>query len=171
MNLTGRLTLSSMLIVNRQFEISPIAQSTLVDNLSLQLEDRDTGAVKSYPGGLFLRLELEVNRGRHCISIAGPTTALGDVLDQIKGYHRHSKEYKRQQKAQRQRNTTRPGKSESGEAMNRRRRPTRRSLGMFLFRRFRDSGLISIDQVARTHELRRLSLMLDGKRAMAEYRE
>lgn len=99
MSLTrGILTLSSVFIVDGQFEVSPVAQPTLGDNLSLQLENRDTGAIEDYPGGLFLRLELEVDRGRHCISIAGPTGVLGDVIrSDFKGYHWRGNEYKQQE--------------------------------------------------------------------------
>lgn len=91
------LTLSSMFIVDGQLKVSPIAQPTLGDNLSLQLENRDTGAVEDYPGGLFLGLELEVDRGRHCISIAGPTGVLGEVIRSRLRGTTGGNEYRRQE--------------------------------------------------------------------------
>lgn len=86
-----------MFIVDGQLKVSPIAQPTLGDNLSLQLENRDTGAVEDYPGGLFLGLELEVDRGRHCISIAGPTGVLGEVIRSRLRGTTGGNEYRRQE--------------------------------------------------------------------------
>lgn len=48
-NFQKLLTFSSIFIVDRQLEVSPVTQSTLIDNFSFQFEDRDTGAIKSHP--------------------------------------------------------------------------------------------------------------------------
>jgi len=55
-------TFFGVLIVDGQLKVRPVTQSTLADDLSLQLEDRNTGAIESYPRRLFLGLEFEMNR-------------------------------------------------------------------------------------------------------------
>lgn len=55
-------TFFGVLIVDGQLEVGPVTQSTLADDLSLEFKDRYTSAIKNYPGGLFLRLEFEMNR-------------------------------------------------------------------------------------------------------------
>lgn len=57
-----RPTFFCVLVVNRQLEVSPIAQSTLADDFSLELEDRNTSAIEGDPRGFFLGLEFEMNR-------------------------------------------------------------------------------------------------------------
>jgi hypothetical protein len=54
-------TFSSILNVNFQFKVRPIAQSTLVDDLTLEFEDGNTSAIESNPRGFFLGLEFEMN--------------------------------------------------------------------------------------------------------------
>lgn len=62
------LTLIGIDVVYSEVEIGAITKTADGDDISLQLIDRDTGAVKSHPLGLFLRLELEENRRRHCFN-------------------------------------------------------------------------------------------------------
>jgi hypothetical protein len=54
-------TFLGVLVVDGKFKVRPVTQSTLADDLSLELEDRYTGAIKSYPRRLFLGLEFEMN--------------------------------------------------------------------------------------------------------------
>ena len=54
-------TFSGILDVNFQLKVRPIAQSTLVDDLTLEFKDGNTSAIESDPRGLFLGLEFEMN--------------------------------------------------------------------------------------------------------------
>lgn len=42
-------TFFSVLVGDGQLEVSPVAQSTLADDLPLELEDRNTGAIEGDP--------------------------------------------------------------------------------------------------------------------------
>jgi hypothetical protein len=44
-----RLTFTSIFIIDGKLKISPVTESTLIDDFPLQFEDRDTGAIKSDP--------------------------------------------------------------------------------------------------------------------------
>lgn len=65
LRLEHRLTLTVVIGVNMKVEITTIAKSTLDDDLTLELKDRDAGAVKFDSSGFPLGLELEKDGRRH----------------------------------------------------------------------------------------------------------
>ena len=52
--------------VDFKIKVGAITELGEGDNVALHFKYRQTGAIKCYLRGLFLRLELEENRGRHC---------------------------------------------------------------------------------------------------------
>jgi hypothetical protein len=56
-----RPTFSGVLVVDREFEVRSVTQSTLADNLSLEFKNGNTSTVKGNPRRLLLGLEFEMN--------------------------------------------------------------------------------------------------------------
>jgi hypothetical protein len=57
--------LHALIGTDDQVEVGSIAKSAPQDDLALELENGDASAVELHAGGLFLRLELEKDRGSH----------------------------------------------------------------------------------------------------------
>lgn len=55
--------------VDFKIKVGAITELGEGDNVALHFKYRQTGAIKCYLRGLFLRLELEENRGRHCCAV------------------------------------------------------------------------------------------------------
>jgi hypothetical protein len=59
------LTFISVEVVDVKVEVSAIAESAHVDYVSLELKDRDTGAIKGHSLHILLVFEPEENGRRH----------------------------------------------------------------------------------------------------------